>query len=324
MSLKELAKRRCRVIKPRLRLGQLHPGTEAEEYAEAIGTISLEKALRAVDVHPEVWSVYKDQYPDTWVKHTMRIICPNKDHPQGVGYFDEETGEFSGGPATRYDSTLEHPERCPPSGGDPPSYAGRRPEILRERTRCYAQNAAKGTTDSYSKYGRFTMQLARPYEKKEKCWIVEEFRTPQQEFKEDVNRGKILHWRTGFKMSDMEAKGKPPETGYLAAMAKGPEAVPHESESYHRGLVIKITGDYDPEIGMKGLDLHNHWAVVTEIIDPWHFKVVPEDKDYEVTIRDTDVKAWIGDQYSDIFGLGVERWKSEVLPLIEDTLGKFP
>ena len=314
--------KRCRIVKPPFRVNYHPNGSEAETYAAAIGTLPMDEYLKKTTIHAEVWEQYRSRYPDDWIKEFQFMACPDRKHPQGINTFTEDKKERWGGPATSYDSGLEG---CPPTGkGSPPPVKLMTDAQLEERAKCYAYNQAKNTTDSYAQYGKFTLQVAEPSKRFKRCYIVTEIRTPQQQFIRDVDKAQILHWRTGLKLSNMEAKGQPPESGFLGAMSGRPGAIPDKSESYHRGLVVKISGDDDPELGMSGKDLHNTWAVVTEVLDPWHFNVVPEGQDYEVTIRDTDVKAWIGDQYRDILGLGEERWKDEVLPLIEKTLRRHP
>lgn len=57
------------------------------------------------------------------------------------------------------------------------------------------------------------------------------------------------------------------------------------------GLVLKLSGDYDKE---RLRDLHNYHAVVIEIIDKYHYRIIVENGE-EMVIRDTDVKWWIAD-----------------------------
>jgi len=146
----------------------------------------------------------------------------------------------------------------------------------------------------------------------------------QHRFLRDVQEGKVKDER-GLKLSVAEVKGQPPESGYLQTVMgtlgfskKGP---PKPEEYYRPGLVVKITGDYDPALREE----HNTWAVITEVIDPWHYKVIQEETGKELIIRDTDVKAWVGDYEHDYIGIGEERHEKEVKPLIEKALkGKIP
>lgn len=311
--------KRCRVLRPTLR-GNHHPnGGEGETYAKAIGSTPM--GVSTVGINPEIWEHYKHLYPDEWVKEFQFMVCPDRKHPQGINGFTEDKKENKwGGPATQYDSGLEG---CPPTGeGKPFPVKFATDDQLEARARCYAEAEAKSATNNYSQYGRFTLQVAEPSKRFKRCYTVTEIRTPQQEFLREVDAAKIIHWRTGLKMSSLEAQGQPPSSGWLGGIQG---VVPEATEAVHRGMVVKISGDDDPELGMRGKDLHNCWAVVVDVLDPWHYVVDSEcDEGNLVTIRDTDVKGWIGDQYNDILGLGEERWKSEVLPLIEKVLRRHP
>ena|GEM_PF-1790582 len=156
-------------------------------------------------------------------------------------------------------------------------------------------------------------------------YVIYHFKTPTEAFREDVLMGKIFDTRSGLKLSLRQAQGRPPERGFLQKVIGGSEdyyrAVEEGRLGYRRGVVVKICGDYDPALRKH----HNTWAVIIRIIDPWHYLVVQERTGKKLIIRDTDVKAIIGDAFHDYVGLGEERHRREVIPIIRKALeGKIP
>jgi hypothetical protein len=149
--------------------------------------------------------------------------------------------------------------------------------------------------------------------------------TPLEAFKNDVLEGKVFDPRTGRRLSLRQAQGKPPEGGFLQKVLGGTEDYYKAAEEgrlgYRRGVVVKICGDCDPRLK----DHHNTWAVITRILDPWHYEVVQEYTGKRLVIRDTDIKAIVGDITYDFVGIGDERYRSEVIPIIRKALeGKIP
>lgn len=63
---------------------------------------------------------------------------------------------------------------------------------------------------------------------------------------------------------------------------------------YHPGLVVKISGDYNPELSAH----HNQSAKISDVIDTYHYEVKTECGN-RLRIRDTDVKSWIGTELED-------------------------
>lgn len=156
-------------------------------------------------------------------------------------------------------------------------------------------------------------------------YAVHHLKTPTEAFQDDVLEGKIFDPRTGLKLSLRQAQGRPPEGGFLQKVIGGSEdyykAVEEGRLGYRRGVVVKICGDYDPALRKH----HNTWAVIIRIIDPWHYLVVKEYTGTRLIIRDTDVKAIIGDALHDYVGIGEERHRREVIPIIRKALeGKIP
>jgi hypothetical protein len=149
--------------------------------------------------------------------------------------------------------------------------------------------------------------------------------TPLEAFKNDVLEGKIFDPRTGRRLSLRQAQGKPPEGGFLQKVLGGTEDYYKAAEEgrlgYRRGVVVKICGDCDPRLK----DHHNTYAVITKILDPWHYEVVQEYSGEKFIVRDTDIKAIIGDIAHDFVGIGDERHRREVIPIIRKALeGKIP
>ncbi|MEM0461884.1 MAG: hypothetical protein QXS96_07035 [Candidatus Caldarchaeum sp.] len=148
---------------------------------------------------------------------------------------------------------------------------------------------------------------------------------PIEAFLEDVLAGKVKT-KDGLKLSPSQLTGKLPEGGFLQEILGGPEAYTVAKErgrlGYRVGTVIKINGCFDPELSQH----HNRWGVIAKIIDAYHYEVVLESDIYEkLVIRDVDVKAIIGDILHDYRGIGAERHRKEVVPLIEKALaGKIP
>jgi hypothetical protein len=151
------------------------------------------------------------------------------------------------------------------------------------------------------------------------------FETPVEAFKEDVLQGKVFDPRTGLKLSLRQAQGRPPEGGFLQDVLGGSDdyykALEEGKLGYRVGTVVKICGNYDPILAKH----HNTWAVIVRIIDPWHYEVVQERTGRRLIIRDTDVKAIVADALHDYVGIGPERHRREVIPLIRKALeGKIP
>lgn len=146
------------------------------------------------------------------------------------------------------------------------------------------------------------------------------FKTSEQILHGKLIRGEIKT-ENGLKMSEHQFYGLPPKYYDYYANGDPPYRKGFEDEiakDYHAGLVLKISGDYDPEL----FDDHNTWGVITKLIDRYHYEVRqeahsnPPQIGKTLLIRDTDVKWWIGDEKYDYVGIGAERHKREVLPLI--------
>jgi hypothetical protein len=110
-----------------------------------------------------------------------------------------------------------------------------------------------------------------------------------------------------MRLSLRQTQGKPPEGGFLQKVLGGTEDYYKAAEEgrlgYRRGIVVKICGDYDPHLKKH----HNTWAVITKILDPWHYEVVQEYSGEKLVVRDTDIKAIVGDIIHDYIGIGDER-----------------
>ncbi len=151
---------------------------------------------------------------------------------------------------------------------------------------------------------------------------------PTEQFEDDVLAGNIIDPETGLKLSLRQAKGRPPESGFLQEVSRffvEAEDYTRAKEmgrlGYARGVVVKICGDYDPSL----TEHHNTWAVITDIIDAYHYEVVKEWTGERIIIRDTDVKGIIGTFWHDFVGIGPERHRREVVPVIKKALsGKIP
>jgi hypothetical protein len=146
------------------------------------------------------------------------------------------------------------------------------------------------------------------------------FKTSEQILHGKLIRGEIKT-ENGLKMSEHQFYGLPPKYFDYYTKEEPPYKKGIEDEiakDYHAGLVLKISGDYDPEL----FDDHNTWGVITKLIDRYHYEVRqeassnPPELGKTLLIRDTDVKWWIGDKKYDYVGIGAERHKKEVLPLV--------
>jgi hypothetical protein len=146
------------------------------------------------------------------------------------------------------------------------------------------------------------------------------FKNPEQILHGQLIRGEIKT-ENGLKMSEHQFYDLPPKYYDYYTKEEPPykKGIDDEiAKDYHEGLVLKISGDYDPEL----FDDHNTWAVVTKLTDIYHYEVRqvegsnPPELGKTLLIRDTDVKWWIGDEKYDYVGIGEERHKKEVLPLI--------
>lgn len=151
------------------------------------------------------------------------------------------------------------------------------------------------------------------------------FEKPLEAFWGDVLAGKVLDGN-GLKLSPSQVGRQPPFGGFLYEVLGGSEAYRMARASgrlgYRAGTVVKINGGFDPELSQH----HNRWAVVTRVVDAYHYEVVLESFVYErLVIRDWDVKGIVGDALHDYAGIGLERHRREVIPLIEKALaGKIP
>lgn len=147
------------------------------------------------------------------------------------------------------------------------------------------------------------------------------FKTSEQILHGKIIRGEIKT-ENGLKMSENQFYGLPPKYYDYYTTDEPPykKGIRDKiAKDYHVGLVLKISGDYDPELEED----HNTWAVTTKLMDRYHYEVRQEANSNPLklgktlAIRDTDVKWWIGDEKYDYVGIGEERHKKEVLPLIE-------
>jgi hypothetical protein len=175
---------------------------------------------------------------------------------------------------------------------------------------------------------RFVEAIKQPYDRVEQdgeAYVLYHFKTPLEAFEEDVMKGRVYDPRTGLKLSWRQAQGRPPDGGFLQDVIGGTEdyyeALEQGKLGYRVGTVVKICSDYDPDLAKH----HNTWAVIVRIIDPWHYEVVQEHTGKKLIIRDTDVKAIIADAFHDYAGIGPERHRKEVIPVIRKALeGKIP
>jgi hypothetical protein len=189
-----------------------------------------------------------------------------------------------------------------------------------ELSKAYAEKEARKQKEIYLKYGRFTdNRVARKLD----GYMIEELLTPQQLFMKNVEEGKVKDPVTGLKLSENQVKGKPPDQGFLQEVLGGSDEYykVRNSSPYFAGLVVKICGDYDPELS----DDHNTYAIITKVLDPWHYEAIQEFSSKKLILRDTDVKGWIGNWKRDFVGIGKERHEKEIKPIIKKALhGKEP
>ncbi len=182
----------------------------------------------------------------------------------------------------------------------------------------YAEWEAEKTNDLYLEYGRFSDARAT---KRKDGYGISELLSPLNLFVKDVEEGKIKD-KNGLKLSISQVQGLRPEGGYLNAvlgMTFGAEQRDDaKATGYYSGLVVKISGDDDPDLS----DDHNTWAVIRRVIDDYHYEVIPDggDANDSFVIRDEDVKGLVGDLQTDLIGIGEERHKEEVVPIIEKAL----
>jgi hypothetical protein len=170
--------------------------------------------------------------------------------------------------------------------------------------------------------------IKKPFDKVEKVgdgYIVHRLLSPYDQFEDAVLEGRTIDPRTGLQLSLRQAKGQPPEGGFLQKVIGGGDdyyrAVEKGELGYRRGTVVKICGDYNPAVA----EYHNWLAVITKVIDPWHYEVVLAWTGKRLILRDTDVKGIVGDLSHDYIGIGKERHACEIVPIIRKALmGKIP
>ncbi|MCJ7768014.1 hypothetical protein MUP79_06455 [Candidatus Bathyarchaeota archaeon] len=175
-------------------------------------------------------------------------------------------------------------------------------------------------------YGWFDDLIWNPNAKFDKTTGYVKFKKvtkPFTQFMRDVVEGKVM-LKNGLVLSENQARKEAAKYSdyYNKKHRCSNPDFPNKKycsfpdAKYKRGLAIKVSGDYDEKrLGKR----HNEWAVVTKVIDPYHFEVKFEGAG-KATIRDTDVKWWVGDGKNDYDGLGMVRQKSEVLPLIKKAM----
>jgi hypothetical protein len=170
--------------------------------------------------------------------------------------------------------------------------------------------------------------IKKPFDRVEKVgdgYVVHRLLSPYDQFEEDVLEGRVIDPRTGLQLSLRQARGQPPEDGFLQKVIGGTvdyyQAVEEGRLGYRRGTVVKICGDHNPAVA----EYHNYLAVITEVIDPWHYEAVLAWTGKRLILRDTDVKGIIGDFSHDYIGIGKERHAREIIPMIRKALkGKIP
>jgi hypothetical protein len=304
-----------------------------EEKAKVVGSIKAvasEPEELAKRVMPQsVFSEYiKKNYPKEVWQPTGWVVdfIPEVGAPSHWAYRDLETGRvvsYLDDSLVRrywdkhYRELMEEKRRR----GEPLRFT--REDIMKIgklAARDYAEEQANKDKEYYLKYGRFSDKrvVETPY-----GYSIEELLTPEQQFLRDVEEGKIRDPVTGLKLSVNQVKGKPPDQGFLNEMLGGGDDYykVRNNSPYYAGLVVKVCGDSDPELR----DDHDTWAVITNILDPWHYEAIQEITSKKLILRDTDIKGWIGDVKHDFRGLGKERHENEVKPLIEKALrGKEP
>ncbi|MCP6727104.1 MAG: hypothetical protein KJI69_03710 [Patescibacteria group bacterium] len=196
---------------------------------------------------------------------------------------------------------------------DPKSEKSRIEDFLKKWTQMEADDSKR----SYLKYGRFSDNKVV---KVKDGYAVSDLLSPLNQFIQDVEEGKITD-KNGLKLSTAQVQGLRPEGGFLNAVLGKTFGVEQRDDAkasgYYAGLVVKIASE-DPELS----DFHNTWGVIKQVIDDYHYEVIPEDgsaKDGFI-IRDEDVKGLVGDKDTDLIGIGEERHKEEVIPIIEKAM----
>jgi len=272
--------------------------SEGEKVAKAYGITTFHQTEKELTkkIDPHFWNKYKSKYP----KEPTRVVS-------NYEYVWDENRDLlcvknvDTGKIIYYISESAIPENIRHLKG----------EALEK---AYAKHEAEKQMKLYGKYGNFLLTEAN---KGKEGWRVDEIKTPSQLFISDVRKGKIKE--NGLKLSENQVRGKPPESGYLVGILKGKDKP--KTAYYKAGLVVKITGDYDQDLS----DDHNTYGVITKVIDPWHYEIVQEYTGDKKIIRDTDVKEWVGDLKHDWIGIGKERHKKEIVPLIKKAMkGKIP
>lgn len=273
--------------------------SDAEIQSRALGTTRVGSGDTATSLSKYYWEKYKRDYPESKWLQEGSVYAYDRNHRDHLAVKDAKTNKVI-------------------------YYAAIPPEMKHltgdSLAKAYAEDRVKKDKEYYLKYGNFADE--RPIKTK-RGWTTEELLLPHQQFLKDVREGKIKEG--GLKLSEMQVKGKAPESGYLQevlgklGIKKG--KTPEAKEYYRTGIVVKITGDDDPKLK----DDHNTYGVIIDVLDPYHYKVSQEGSGDKFVIRDTDVKEWVGDLTHDWAGLGADRHKSEIVPLIQKAMrGKIP
>jgi len=168
---------------------------------------------------------------------------------------------------------------------------------------------------------RYPIRVRREERNGDGVYVYDELIPATDLFMRHVEEG-LIRDEKGRMLSDTEVQGKPPSGGFLNQFDNillGPSKDWRENIPYYPGLVVKICGDYRPDLAKE----HNTWAVITRVLDPYRYEVIQEETEKKLILRDTDVKGIIGDYKNDFIGLGRERHEREVKPLILKILRKY-
>jgi hypothetical protein len=110
-----------------------------------------------------------------------------------------------------------------------------------------------------------------------------------------------------MRLSLRQTQGKPPEGGFLQKVLGGTEDYYKAAEEgrlgYRRGIVVKICGDYDPHLKKTSQYMGSHNQNIRPMALRGSSRVFSE----KLVVRDSDIKAIVGDIIHDYIGIGDER-----------------
>lgn len=181
----------------------------------------------------------------------------------------------------------------------------------------YVESEVEKSNERFKEYGMKEKAFLR--KSGDKYELVDTI-APEQLFLDDVEHGKIKD-ENGFKLSFNQVQGKSPNSGSLNEVHM--HLIPSEGGYTKKQLMNNKLGNYVGEVvSIDDLDKslpYKSWEVITKIIDDYHYQV-GDRNGHQMIIRDTDIRSAIGDIENEFTGIGKDRHKEEIVPIIKKNM----